>query len=186
MKLRQRPVSDLDLKPLPSPPPTHQQHAQQDTQPNTGNVQQLVCSLAWIQGQWWGEGARTRTRTATLTHPRILPSAQFLLTGASGFVAIHIAQALLADGYQVVGTVRSPDKVRSRLISMARTGRADASFLLSDDSLQGEWLKENLFKNDKFSFVIVEDVMAPGAFDDVVEGVEGIVHSVSLGLVPPA
>lgn len=35
-----------------------------------------------------------------------------------------------------------------------------------------------MLKDDKFSFVIVEDVMAEGAFDDHVKGVEGIVHTV--------
>jgi len=66
-----------------------------------------------------------------------------LLTGANGFIGVHILKVLLARGYDVVGTVRSESKTT--------------------------YLRE-LFKNsDKLNFAIVEDIAAPGAFDQVIK-----------------
>lgn len=65
-----------------------------------------------------------------------------LVSGASGFIALHIIQQLTDKGYEVVGTVRSTKK--------------------GDDVKL--WLK-----NDKFSYDIVEDISKPDAFDDFVK-----------------
>ena len=77
-----------------------------------------------------------------------------LVTGASGFVAAHVLTEFLEHGYKVRGTVRSEssaDKVR----------------------------KTHAKYGDKLSFAIVEDVAAPGAFDEAVKGVDGVIHTAS-------
>jgi len=77
-----------------------------------------------------------------------------LITGASGFVAAHVLNEFLDHGYSVVGTVRSEataDKVR----------------------------KTHAKYGDKLSFAIVPDVAAPGAFDEAVKGVDGVIHTAS-------
>jgi len=74
-----------------------------------------------------------------------------LVTGASGFIAVHVVKILLERGFTVIGTVRSPNKGHNL---------------------------QNLFKEygDRFSYVIVEDVSVDGAFDKVVVGVEAVQH----------
>lgn len=59
---------------------------------------------------------RSPLRLTFLPHP-----CQILLTGASGFLAIHVAQALLADGFEVIGTVRSSDKVSPLCLAFSPT-----------------------------------------------------------------
>ncbi|KAF8314102.1 D-lactaldehyde dehydrogenase [Clavulina sp. PMI_390] len=80
--------------------------------------------------------------------------AKILVTGASGFLGSHCAAQLIADGYQVVGTVRSQAK--------------------------GKYL-ENIFQRygGKFSFSIVPDIEKEGAFDEAVVGVAGVLHTAS-------
>ena len=78
-----------------------------------------------------------------------------LVTGASGFIAVHVVHEALKAGYQVVGTVRSSEK--------------------------GEYLKQ-LFQKQypgKFSYTIAEDLEAPGAFDESVKGVQAVLHTAS-------
>lgn len=78
-----------------------------------------------------------------------------LVTGASGFLAVHVVHEALKAGFQVVGTVRSNDK--------------------------GDYLKE-LFEKQypgKFSYTIAEDLEAPGAFDEAVKGVKAVLHTAS-------
>ena len=65
-----------------------------------------------------------------------------LLSGASGFLAIYVAQAALRHGLKVRGTVRSQAK--------------------------GEYVKKVLNSKD-FDFVIVEDVEQADAFDEAVK-----------------
>jgi len=84
-----------------------------------------------------------------------LPQNQIILvTGASGFVAAHVLNAFLARGYNVRGTVRSDasaDKVKKS---------------------HAKYIKQ-------LSFAIVKDVAAPGAFDEAVKGVDGVIHTAS-------
>ncbi|BEI83003.1 hypothetical protein CcaverHIS002_0308710 [Cutaneotrichosporon cavernicola] len=77
-----------------------------------------------------------------------------LVTGASGFIAVHTIKTFLENGYPVRGTVRSHAK--------------------------GEYLAD-LFKGSKvpFEYVIVEDIAQPGAFDEAVKGVAGVAHTAS-------
>ncbi|RAK84428.1 NAD(P)-binding protein [Aspergillus costaricaensis CBS 115574] len=76
-----------------------------------------------------------------------------LVTGANGYVASHTADQLLQQGYRVRGTVRDPSKSR--------------------------WI-EHLFHEkygaDRFELVRVEDMTAPGAFDQAVKGISGVAH----------
>lgn len=42
--------------------------------------------------------------------PVVAPGSKILVTGANGFVAIHIVEALLKKGYSVRATIRSESK----------------------------------------------------------------------------
>lgn len=64
------------------------------------------------------------------------------VSGATGFLAQHICQQLIDRGYYVVGSVRSAEK--------------------------GQDLKK-LLKSDNFSFEIVPDIVAEGAFDEALK-----------------
>lgn len=63
--------------------------------------------------------------------PTIAPGEKVLVTGANGFLAVHIVDRLLKKGYAVRGVVRSLDK--------------------------GEHLKK-LFTQDKFEIAVVQDI----------------------------
>ncbi|KAL8276994.1 hypothetical protein RQP46_010629 [Phenoliferia psychrophenolica] len=86
----------------------------------------------------------------------VVPSSLILLTGASGFLAVHIATQLLERGFRVRGTVRSADK------------GAFLDALIAKSEHAANW-----------SWVIVEDVEREGAFDEAVKGVDGIAHTAS-------
>ncbi|KAI0261892.1 NAD-P-binding protein [Gloeopeniophorella convolvens] len=83
----------------------------------------------------------------------VLPPAKALVTGANGYVAAWVTRALLDAGYSVRGTVRTSPK--------------------------GEQLKA-AFKSygDKLEYIVVEDMMQGGAFDEAVKGID-IVHHVA-------
>ncbi|KAF9527862.1 hypothetical protein CPB83DRAFT_855320 [Crepidotus variabilis] len=79
-----------------------------------------------------------------------------LVSGANGYIAMWVVRTLLEQGYQVRGTVRSKDK--------------------------GEFLKQYFSQiglADKFEFVIVEDIIKEGAFDEAVKGVDAVEHVAS-------
>ncbi|KUI58655.1 NADPH-dependent methylglyoxal reductase GRE2 [Cytospora mali] len=80
-----------------------------------------------------------------------------LLTGGSGFIAAHILELLLANGHQVVTTVRSQDKA------------------------QGIHKAHSSLGKDRLETVIVPDIAQPGAFDEVVKtpGIEVVLHTAS-------
>jgi nucleoside-diphosphate-sugar epimerase len=81
-----------------------------------------------------------------------------LVTGGSGFIASHCIAALIRDGHDVVFTVRSTKKGAAVL-----------------DAFQGLSAKQ-------LSFVIVQDMAAPGAFDDAVRSdppFEAVLHTAS-------
>lgn len=65
-----------------------------------------------------------------------------LVTGANGFVAYQTLKILLQRGYEVVGTVRSADKIT--------------------------YIK-NTLKSDKLAFAVVPDIGTPNAFDDAIK-----------------
>ncbi|KGO41694.1 NAD-dependent epimerase/dehydratase [Penicillium expansum] len=75
-----------------------------------------------------------------------------LITGASGFIATHIVEDFLRAGYQVRGTVRS--------------------------SATAELVRQSFSQfASQLSFAIVEDMGKPGAFDEAVKGVHGVIHT---------
>ena len=80
-----------------------------------------------------------------------------LLTGASGFVAAHILKSLLRRGYDVRGTVRSE-------------ATADRVRKTHGHLLEG---KQTL------TFAIVPDVASPGAFNEAVKDLDGVIHTAS-------
>ncbi|KZT52364.1 D-lactaldehyde dehydrogenase [Calocera cornea HHB12733] len=82
----------------------------------------------------------------------VLPPALVLVTGASGFIAAHVCKLLLERGYKVRGTVRSASK--------------------------GDYLVK-LLASPNFTYVIVPDIEAPGAFDEAVKGVDAVEHTAS-------
>ncbi|OCF37913.1 hypothetical protein I316_00137 [Kwoniella heveanensis BCC8398] len=81
----------------------------------------------------------------------------FWITGASGFIAAHLALALLTAGYKVKGTVSSEAK-----------GEYFVKLFKQRHGLEG------------FEYVIVGDITEDGAFDLAVKGVDVVAH-----LAPP-
>ncbi|TIC58043.1 NAD(P)-binding protein [Wallemia mellicola] len=75
-----------------------------------------------------------------------------LVTGASGFLAVTLVESLLDAGFEVRGTVRS--------------------------SRKGEYLL-HYFNNRRFNFIVVPDSVVDGAFDDAVQGMDGVIHTAS-------
>ncbi|PWY63063.1 NAD(P)-binding protein [Aspergillus eucalypticola CBS 122712] len=76
-----------------------------------------------------------------------------LVTGVNGYVASHMAEQLLQQGYKVCGTVRDPSK--SQWI---------------------EHLSHEKYGGDRFELARVEDMTALGAFDQAVKGMSGVAH----------
>ncbi|KAI5958216.1 hypothetical protein KGF57_002571 [Candida theae] len=77
------------------------------------------------------------------------------VTGATGYIAQHVVKELLAQGYKVIGSVRSEAK--------------------------GEYLSK-LINSPQFSFAVVPDIAAEGAFDHVLQEHESIgtfIHTAS-------
>lgn len=81
--------------------------------------------------------------------------APVLVTGASGFVATHIVEQLLAGGYRVRGTVRNPEKSRQQGYLTSLGGA-------------GERLE-----------LVAADLLTEGAFDEAVRGCEYVMHTAS-------
>lgn len=65
----------------------------------------------------------------------------------TGYIASHIVDALLAQGYQVRGTARAASKL---------------------DGLKALWAKK--YPKAHFEVAVVEDMAKDGAFDDAVKG----------------
>lgn len=87
-------------------------------------------------------------------HHAISRGSKVLVTGANGYIASHIINVLLELGYLVVGTVRTPMP----------------------------WLTDYFAKKwgpNRCELVVVPDFQKPGAFDECVQGVSGIIHVVS-------
>jgi dihydroflavonol-4-reductase len=83
------------------------------------------------------------------------PPGPVCVTGASGFIAAHLVEQLLAAGYEVRGTVRgAPD--------------ADRYGYLRDLPGAAERLT-----------LLTADLLEPGAFDEAVDGCVGVLHTAS-------
>lgn len=77
-----------------------------------------------------------------------------LVTGASGYVAAHVLDTFLEAGYNVRGTVRSAE-------SAQKVKRSHAKY------------------SKQLELVIVPDITSPGAFDQAVADVDGVIHTQS-------
>src|SRR5688572_1493434 len=83
-------------------------------------------------------------------------SKPILVTGASGFLAIHTIIQLLQQGYKVRGTLRS----------------------LARESEVRETLAKHVQANDRLEFVTA-DLLQDAGWDKVVEGCEAVLHVAS-------
>ncbi|KAG8809844.1 methylglyoxal reductase (NADPH-dependent) gre2 [Serendipita sp. 399] len=82
--------------------------------------------------------------------------ALILLTGGTGFVGAATLVNLLKKGFAVRAAIRSESKIS----------------LFSNNM-------KTYIDSGKLTFVLVPDMLAPGAFNDAVQGVDGIIHSAS-------
>lgn len=79
-----------------------------------------------------------------------------LVTGANGYLASQVVNQLLLAGFRVRGTIR--------------------------DEHKGTWMKEYFhprFGADKLELVLVPDMAEPGAYNEAIKGVSGVVHIAS-------
>ncbi|KAI1862576.1 uncharacterized protein JN550_010101 [Neoarthrinium moseri] len=92
-----------------------------------------------------------------MTLTKVVPKGEVLLTGGSGFIASHILDYLLDEGFEVVATARSDAKGRQII-----------------DGVKPEHRK-------LVSYVVVEDISVPGAFDTVLKltPFDYVVHTAS-------
>ncbi|KAH8799087.1 hypothetical protein F5884DRAFT_687072 [Xylogone sp. PMI_703] len=97
-------------------------------------------------------------------NPIVPPGGLVLVTGVNGYIGSHVAIHLLKLGYKVRGTVRSEDKAA--------------------------WIKEAIAERQlspSFEVAIVPDATVAGAWDEVINGVDGIAHvagDMSFGVDP--
>lgn len=68
----------------------------------------------------------------------------------TGYVASHVAKAYIEAGFTVIGTVRR--------------------------AASGEYF-EQLFGRERFSYTVVEDILTPGALDELARKVDAIAHT---------
>ncbi|KAI0031596.1 D-lactaldehyde dehydrogenase [Vararia minispora EC-137] len=81
-------------------------------------------------------------------------SQRVLITGANGYIAAWLCRIHLEQGDSVLGTVRAASK--------------------------GKLLEEIFVQyGDRFKIAVVEDITKPGAFDEVVKGVDIVQHTAS-------
>ncbi|KAF2175740.1 NAD(P)-binding protein [Zopfia rhizophila CBS 207.26] len=94
--------------------------------------------------------------------PVLTPSSLIVVTGASGYIAAHVADQALAAGYRVRGTVRDPAKNKSML-----------------------GLFDQKYGSGKFQLVKVEDIVSDGMFDEAMKGASAFIHVASdVNVVP--
>ncbi|KAH9855672.1 D-lactaldehyde dehydrogenase [Lenzites betulinus] len=86
--------------------------------------------------------------------PAITPESKVLVTGANGYVGMWVVRTLLEHGFLVRAVVRAA---------------ARGDFVKSTFSSYG----------DRLELVVVPDIEADGAFDEVVKGVDAIEHLAS-------
>lgn len=102
--------------------------------------------------------------------PSIQPGSKVLVTGGNGYIGAWVVHALLAEGFLVRAAVRSEDK--------AKPLREHLATLDHDQRVRDAVAKGAL------EFVYVPDFVKEGAFDGVMEGVEGILHLASPIAIP--
>ncbi|KAI0894298.1 ketoreductase [Annulohypoxylon nitens] len=115
-----------------------------------------------------------------------LPKGKVLVTGGSGFIASHIIDAFLDDGFEVVATVRSDEKGRGIIDSTPLPQRNNISYVIIGD-IAAEGAFDSVFKTESaFDYVVhtaspytlvirdpVKDLLDPA-----IKGTTGILKSV--------
>lgn len=89
------------------------------------------------------------------------------VTGATGFIALHIVHQLLERGYKVRATVRTLGGDKVLIV-----------WVLNLQNQQIEALKKLDSTNTKLELVKA-DLLQPGSFDKAVEGCEFVIHTAS-------
>jgi nucleoside-diphosphate-sugar epimerase len=75
-----------------------------------------------------------------------------LVTGANGFVAVHVVKALIDAGHTVTGSVRTKAK-RTELLDVHPEWKDTLDFVEIED-YAGEGVWDETFKNADFDYVI--------------------------------
>ncbi|KAM5347337.1 hypothetical protein ACJ41O_010342 [Fusarium nematophilum] len=98
---------------------------------------------------------------APISNPAIPKGSTVVVTGANGFIGTHIVDQFLHHGYKVRGTVRNAEK--------------------------SAWLPKlyEKYGQGSFELVVIPDLEAEGAFDDVVKGASAVVHSATVASFDP-
>ncbi|OLN85833.1 Aldehyde reductase 2-like protein 8 [Colletotrichum chlorophyti] len=92
-----------------------------------------------------------------IANPAIPKGSIVVITGANGYIASHIADQFIRNGYRVRGTVRNPK--------------------------ESAWLIphfENAYGKGKFELHVVPDMQVDGAYDEVVKGAAAFVHTATV------
>ncbi|KAI0839422.1 NAD(P)-binding protein [Hypoxylon sp. FL0890] len=114
------------------------------------------------------------------------PKGTVLVTGGSGFIASHIIDALLDDGYQVVTTARSDEKGRRILESAPLAQREKLSYVIVDDVARDRAFDSVFEKEPAFDYVVhtaspyqlnVQDPIRD-LLDPAIKGTTGILKSI--------
>lgn len=77
---------------------------------------------------------------------------QTLVTGANGFVATHVVDALIAQGHSVTGSIRDANKGPS-ILKIHPEWEGKLSFVsVADYTKEGVW--DDIFQNGNFDYVV--------------------------------
>lgn len=77
-----------------------------------------------------------------------------LLTGASGFIAQHIAKLLVTEGYSVVGTVRLKNKGNQLVENLKKLGSGSFTYEIVSDIAEENAFDEAFSKHPEISVVL--------------------------------
>ncbi|KAI8191643.1 Aldehyde reductase 2 [Colletotrichum sp. SAR 10_86] len=97
-----------------------------------------------------------------ISDPVLPKDSTIVVSGANGFIASHIVDQLLAAGYRVRGTVR--------------------------DAAKYSWLSahfEKTYGPGRFTLHAVPEVTKNGAFDEVLKGADGAIHTIAITNMNP-
>lgn len=101
-----------------------------------------------------------------LDEARLQTDRPILVTGASGFVALHLVHLLLRHGHRVRGTLRDPSRASSLCESITKAGldTARAEFVKADLNHDEGW--REALENVEFAFHVASPVPQRPARDD--------------------
>ncbi|KAI1137598.1 NAD(P)-binding protein [Hypoxylon sp. FL0543] len=114
------------------------------------------------------------------------PKGKVLVTGGSGFIASHIIDVLLDDGFKVATTARSDEKGRRILESASPAQRERLSYVIVDDVAKDKAFDSVFEKDPAFDYVVhtaspyqlnVQDPVRD-LLDPAIKGTTGILKSI--------